>query len=114
VAPPAAAAPAHVTVQLQSVPSGAAILDERGNQIGTTPHDMLLPAGGARRLRFEKPGFRPVERQLSARSDATVSVQLDVEAPALAAPHGQHPPGGKGRGAAGLDSMAGTIDPFAR
>jgi serine/threonine-protein kinase len=114
--PPAPAArPAPlVTVLLQSIPSGADVVDEHGEPIGVTPHDLMLPAGGERVVRFQKPGFKPVERRLVARADTTVAVRLEPEDPGKARPP-QHPAGSKPHAGTGsLDSMAGTIDPFAQ
>jgi hypothetical protein len=97
-----------VTVLLQSIPSGAEIVDERGNAIGVTPHDLVIPAGGERRIRFQKVGFRPVDRRFQARTDTTIAVRLDPDEPGR-----QHIRKGRS-GAGGLDSLVGTIDPFAR
>jgi len=103
----------RVTVLLQSTPSGAEILDERGHQIGFTPHDLVLPRGGEREVHFRMSGFRPVDRRFQARTDATIAVRMDPEA--RVGVRAGHPPGRRGPSAgAGLDSTATTIDPFAR
>jgi serine/threonine protein kinase len=99
-----------VTVQLQSIPSGAQVLGERAERLGVTPTELVLPAGAARLVRFQKAGFRLVERRLDAAADTTVAVRLDPEArPAPRRERGRAPAGG----AAGLSSSA-TIDPFGR
>jgi len=107
--------PTLVTVLLQSVPSGAEILDEQGNAIGVTPHDLVLPSGDEREVRFRKPGFRAAVRRFVARGDTTIAIRLDPEEPVRAQPQHQGKGNGKTRSGEGpLDSMAGTIDPFAR
>jgi hypothetical protein len=106
----AIAAPVHVrptplvTVVLQSVPSGAAVLDERATRIGVTPTDLVVPAGSARRVTFQKPGFRPVDHQFEAQTDTTIAVRLDPEPGTVR----ERP-----RGQAHL-SPSSTIDPFHR
>jgi hypothetical protein len=101
-------------VLLQSIPSGADVVDEHGDPLGVTPHDLVLPAGHERQVRFQKPGFKPVERRFVARADTTVAVRLEPEDPGKARPP-QHPGNVKPHAGTGsLDSMAGTIDPFAQ
>jgi eukaryotic-like serine/threonine-protein kinase len=110
---PGAGALDRVTVLLQSIPSGAQILDERGEQIGFTPHDLVLPRGGERALRFQLSGFLPADRRFQVRTDATIAVRLDPDARGRG--RSLHPPGHKGaRASAHLDSTATTIDPFVR
>jgi serine/threonine-protein kinase len=105
-----AADPGAVTVLLESVPGGAEILDDRGTALGVTPHSLTVPAGSERQVRFQKIGFRPLERHFRAVSDATIAVHLDPELPARA--H-RRADGRSARAGAGvLDSSAGTIDPF--
>jgi serine/threonine protein kinase len=74
---------ALVTVQLQSVPSGAEILDDRAARLGVTPYELVVPAGETRQVRFQKAGFRPALRSFDAAADTTVAVRLDPEARAL-------------------------------
>jgi len=104
-----AAAP-DVTVVLQSTPSGAEIVAERGQRIGVTPFDLVVSPGNEQKVGFRKAGFQPVERVFTPRTDTTISVHLDPE------------PRHAARGREGkrhrsprstLDSMARTIDPFA-
>jgi serine/threonine-protein kinase len=101
-----------VTVQLQSIPSGAEVVDERDARLGVTPTELVLPAGSARLVRFQKPGFRPIERQLDAAADTTVAVRLDPEARPAPPRHERgrvpvrQPP-------AALSTSA-TIDPFGK
>jgi serine/threonine-protein kinase len=100
-----------VTVQLQSVPSGAEIVDERDARLGVTPTELVLPAGGARLVRFRKAGFRGVERRLDAATDTTVAVHLapDEGEPA---PRRERP---RAPARAGADlSTSATIDPFGK
>jgi serine/threonine-protein kinase len=99
-----------VTVQLQSIPSGAEIVDERDARLGVTPTELVLPAGDARLVRFRKAGFRAVERRLDAATDTTVAVHLDPEDPP-AAPHRE-----RSRLPARVAdvSTSATIDPFGK
>ncbi|HEV3030677.1 MAG TPA: hypothetical protein VG319_03500, partial [Polyangia bacterium] len=96
-----------VTVELQSIPSGAEILDERAARLGMTPFEFVLPAGAARKVRFQKVGFRPVERRVDAVGDTTIAVRLDADA---SAPRAR---GRATRARAATDvSNSATIDPF--
>jgi serine/threonine-protein kinase len=76
--PPAAPAP-RVTVVLQSVPSGADVVDERDVRLGVTPFELALPGGRAMRVRFEKSGFRAASRDVVAAADTTIAVRLEPE-----------------------------------
>jgi serine/threonine-protein kinase len=114
-APPAprpgtAAAAAMVTVLLQSTPSGADVLDEAGRRIGVTPHDLVVPAGGERRVRFQKSGYHEVVRTFRAETDTVIAVRLDPE-PARAGARTSSKPRSD---APALDAAARTIDPFMR
>jgi serine/threonine-protein kinase len=115
IAPAAAAAPLVVrptplvTVQLQSIPSGVEIVDERDERLGVTPTELVLPSGRARVVRFRKPGYRPVERRLDAAVDATVAVHLDPEERPAARPQRPRP----ARQAADVSASA-TLDPFGK
>ena len=104
---------AMVTVLLQSVPSGASVISENGRSLGVTPLALSVPANSDRAVRFHKLGFGPIVRRFHAAGDTTIAVRLDAGGPAAA----RHRAAGKnGRGltpTAGLDSLAGTIDPFA-
>ncbi|HVZ72230.1 MAG TPA: serine/threonine-protein kinase [Polyangia bacterium] len=95
--------PSFVTIVLQSLPTGAAVVDDRGARLGVTPYELVLPMGGARRLRFEMKGFQPSSRDVVATADTTVAVQL---APEPAAPRPRMRAGGPR-----LADEA-TIDPF--
>jgi serine/threonine protein kinase len=118
-AAPVAAAPvvvrttSLVTVQLQSIPSGAEILDERAARLGVTPTELVLPAGGARHVRFQKAGFRSIERRIDAAADTTIAVRLDPEAHGGTRERGRT--GRTGRTATGASlSTSATIDPFGK
>jgi serine/threonine-protein kinase len=74
-----------VTVQLQSIPSGAEIFDERAARLGVTPYELVVPVGGARQVRFQKPGFHSIDRRFEALTDTTIAVHLD---PAVRERHG--------------------------
>jgi hypothetical protein len=110
----AAAAPAPVgvrpsplvTVQLQSVPGGAEVFDERDARVGVTPCDLVVTAGGARQVRFRKAGFRPIDHRFEPLADTTIAVQLDPE-PRESERTGRRPSRGR------LSKTA-TIDPFDR
>jgi hypothetical protein len=91
-----------VTVVLQSVPSGAAVVDDRAGRLGVTPYELVLPAGGERQVRFEKSGYRPASRQVLALADTTIAVRLDPE---------PREPRARPRPPARLADEA-TIDPF--
>jgi serine/threonine-protein kinase len=95
-----------VTVLLQSVPGGAEVFDERDARVGVTPCDLVVPAGGARQVRFRKAGFRPVEHRFEPLADTTIAVQLDPE-PRDSERTGRRP-------SARRLSKAATIDPFER
>jgi serine/threonine-protein kinase len=97
-------APSLVTVVLQSVPSGADVVDDRSGRLGVTPYELVLPAGGERQVRFEKSGFRSTSRQVLAQGDTTIAVRLDPE-PLAPRPR---PPA-----APRLDDGS-TMDPFGR
>ncbi|RKH12467.1 serine/threonine protein kinase [Corallococcus sp. CA053C] len=80
-APPQAALPQDVTVDLTSTPSGAAIFDGT-EQIGTTPTKLVLPRSKVTVLRFRLSGHQDEERTLnySRLADTTaqrVEVRLD-------------------------------------
>jgi serine/threonine-protein kinase len=99
-----------VTVQLQSIPSGAEIVDERDVRLGVTPTELVLPSGRARIVRFRMAGFHPIERRLDAAADTTVAVHLDPEERPAVRRERVH-----GRAAARGDvSAASTIDPFGK
>jgi eukaryotic-like serine/threonine-protein kinase len=104
-------APSSVTVLLQSVPSGAEILDEGATRIGLTPYDLVVPAGGVRQVRFQKAGFRTVDRRFQLLTDTTIAVSLDPE-PQDDAERNRAARGRKGS-VARLNAAA-TIDPFGR
>jgi hypothetical protein len=107
-APAAPAAPPRVTVLVQSVPAGAEVFDERDARVGVTPCDLVVPAGGARRVRLRKVGFRPVDHRFEAMADTTVAVRLDPEPRDTR--EGERP----ARRASGTKrlSSSSTIDPF--
>ena len=94
-----------------STPSGAEILDEAGRHIGVTPHDLVMPAGGERRVRFQKSGYHEVVRTFRAETDTVIAVRLDPEPPPRAGTHTSIKPRSD---APALDAAARTIDPFMR
>ncbi len=101
-----------VTVQLQTIPSGAEVVDERAARLGVTPTELVLPAGGARLVRFQKAGFHPVERRLDAAADTTIAVRLDPEL--RSAPRREHGRTSPREPGAPTLSTSSTIDPFGK
>jgi eukaryotic-like serine/threonine-protein kinase len=83
-APRAPAAPATVTLTIDSVPSGAEVVDGRsGTLLGSTPFEGRFPkAEGQAVLSVQKEGFRPRKLQLTLARDQTLSVKLERHAPA--------------------------------
>jgi hypothetical protein len=71
-------APATVSVQIESQPGEAAVVDARtGAALGTTPLGLTRPRGeGALLLRVSKAGFRPANVKLWFEHDATTRVTL--------------------------------------
>jgi serine/threonine-protein kinase len=116
---PALAAPPPVairttslaTVLLHSIPTGAEVVDEHAAPIGVTPTEIVVPIGAARSVRFQKAGFRPVERRFDAVSDTTIAVRLDPEPRPVSKRDREkvpaHSPGGS------LSTSA-TMDPFGK
>jgi serine/threonine protein kinase len=101
-----------VTVQLQSIPSGAEIFDERAARLGVTPYELVVPAGGARQVRFQKPGFHSIDRRFEALTDTTIAVRLDPQALERPDARERHA-APRARGSSRLNAGA-TIDPFGR
>ena len=112
--PVAAPAAPTVTILLQSTPSGAEVAGANGIAIGATPMSWVVPAGAQQVVRFRKTGFEPVTRQFRASGDTTVAVRLVATAAASAPRAGRRKPARAPATAAGLDSVAGTIDPFTK
>ena len=109
----AAVGPARpVNVLVRSTPAGASVLDERGRPLGVTPLHLAIEPGAERLIRIQKPGYRAIERRVSAPADGTISIRLDPER--RGTPRGSRGVAAKGHGSGPLDSMAGTIDPFVR
>jgi serine/threonine protein kinase len=106
--PPGPNAHLSVTVVLQSVPSGAEILDEDARRIGVTPYDLVMPTGGVRQVRFQKVGFRPVERRFQILTDTTIAVSLDPD------PRENNRVGRGRKDSVARLNAASTIDPFGR
>ncbi len=74
--PAEGAAPAAVSVQVESTPPGAEVFvsDEK---IGVTPVAVPVPAGeGEVRVRLEKDGYRPHLMNLRSGEGGTISVRL--------------------------------------
>jgi hypothetical protein len=82
--PPAAAS--VVLVKCNSTPSGAAVLNDEGDQIGTTPMELKLPRDKKYKLTFRLSGFQDVARPLDFSVSDSESMQVDVTLTALARP----------------------------
>jgi eukaryotic-like serine/threonine-protein kinase len=67
-----------VIVKVTSKPSGAALFNEEGVQIGTTPTDLALPRDKKQKLTFRADGYQSVERPLDFSVVAGDSVAVDV------------------------------------
>lgn len=67
-----------VMVKVTSKPSGAALFNEEGVQIGTTPTDLALPRDKQHKLTFRTDGYQAVERLLDFSVVAENSVEVDV------------------------------------
>jgi len=75
-----------VLVKCSSTPTGAAILNEEGVQIGTTPLDLKLPRDKKYKLTFRLSGFQDVDRPLDFSVSDSESMQVDVTLTAIARP----------------------------
>jgi hypothetical protein len=76
--PPEPALSPTVVVRCTSNPPGAAVLNEEGVQIATTPADLKLPRDKKHRLKFQLAGHQDVERPLDLSVVADSSLTLDV------------------------------------
>ncbi|ADO71569.1 Serine/threonine protein kinase [Stigmatella aurantiaca DW4/3-1] len=85
-APPAALSPT-VLVRCNTTPDGAAIFNEKDEQIGTTPGTLALPRGQKHRLIFRLAGHQDAERPLDLSIAAGDMLAVDVPlTPTRAAP----------------------------
>ncbi len=90
-APPAETKPAppavtSVKVSVTSKPSGAALFNEEGLQIGTTPADLVLPRDNKHKITFRADGYQSVDRLLDFSLVAGDSVVVDVTLSAIPTP----------------------------
>jgi serine/threonine protein kinase len=84
---PLAAPSPTVLVKCNTTPDGAAIFNEKDEQIGTTPGMLALPRGQKHRLIFRLAGHQDVERPLDLSIAAGDMLAVDVPlAPLRAAP----------------------------
>jgi serine/threonine-protein kinase len=69
-----------VLVKVTSKPSGAALFNEEGVQIGTTPADLTLPRDKKHKLTFRADGYQSLERPLdfSVAAGDTVTVEVTL------------------------------------
>jgi serine/threonine-protein kinase len=94
----AVAAPTNVTVQIESTPTGAAVVGPDGAPLGVTPCSVSLPQGTeAVALRVTLDGYREhvetVTPDMSQRVRFTLSRERRThDAPAVPPPSGDHPP----------------------
>lgn len=82
--PPVAAS--VVLVKCSSTPTGAAIFNEDGVQIGTTPLDLKLPRDKKYKLTFRLSGYQDADRPLDFSVSDSDSMQVDVALSAVAKP----------------------------
>ncbi|HYI00228.1 hypothetical protein [Hyalangium sp.] len=75
-----------VLVKCSSSPTGAAILNDEGVQIGTAPLDLKLSREKKHKLTFRLSGFQDVDRSLDFSASDSDSMQVDVTLPAVAKP----------------------------
>jgi serine/threonine-protein kinase len=61
-----------------SKPSGAALFNEEGLQIGTTPAALVLPRDNKHKITFRADGYQSVDRLLDFSLVAGDSVVVDV------------------------------------
>jgi serine/threonine-protein kinase len=84
-----------VLVKCSSTPSGAAVLNAEGVQIGTTPMDLKLPRDKKHKLTFRLAGYQDADRPLDFSVSDSESMQVDVALTAIAKPTqtgGKKPP----------------------
>jgi serine/threonine protein kinase len=87
-----AARPASVAMTVRSQPTGAEVFDQTGQRLGTTPLRLELPSGLELSLRFERPGFLPVTRDLKAEDGAPdLQITLEPDRPRPTATHARPP-----------------------
>jgi len=78
VTPPLPAVAKTVTVNVQSDPAGANVLDDAsGGMLGVTPLVLNRPRGGALKLRLEKDGYAPNAHAVSLDDDQTIELTLE-------------------------------------
>jgi eukaryotic-like serine/threonine-protein kinase len=96
IAPPHPAIAKTVTVNVQSDPAGANVLDDAsGGMLGVTPLVLNRPRGGALKLRLEKQGYLPNPRAVSLDDDQTIELTLEHKPEAKPAHvHKSHAPSG--------------------
>jgi len=70
-----------VMVKVTSKPSGAALFNEEGVQIGTTPTELALPRDKKHKLTFRADGHQAVERPLDFSTVAEGSAAVEVTLP---------------------------------
>jgi serine/threonine-protein kinase len=83
--PPPAAAPV-ILVKCTSTPTGAAVLNAEGVQIGTTPMDLKLPRDKKYKLTFRLSGYQDADRPLDFSVSDSESMQVDVTLTAVSKP----------------------------
>jgi eukaryotic-like serine/threonine-protein kinase len=97
VAPAKPALARNVTVNVESDPSGANVLDDAsGGVLGVTPLVLNRPRGGALKLRLEKDGYTPNAHAISLSDDQTIELTLEhkpVKAVHVHKAHGSSSPG---------------------
>jgi serine/threonine protein kinase len=97
VAPAKPALPRTVTVNVESDPSGANVLDDAsGGVLGVTPLVLNRPRGGALKLRLEKDGYTPNAHAISLTDDQTIELTLEHKPVKAVHVHRSHAPSSPG------------------
>ncbi len=119
-----------VRLLLQSHPPGAAVIDDKGKNLGRTPQDLVVQLGSEHQLDFVLDGYHRSRRAFRADVDTTIAVALEpipgrgappmtpqVESPSERRKRPARTPGtpaNPGGASPDLDSRARTINPFGR
>ncbi|WP_224362321.1 serine/threonine protein kinase [Hyalangium versicolor] len=92
--PPEPTVSTVVELNITSTPSGATILNEDGEQIGSTPTSLKLPRAKKHKLTFRLSGYQDAERPLDLSAVSSDSMPVDVTLSAVARPQssGKKPP----------------------
>ncbi|MCA2981578.1 MAG: serine/threonine protein kinase [Myxococcaceae bacterium] len=85
--PPPPSAPADVKLSLQTVPTGAEVVEAAtGALLGVTPLTLERPPGAPLTLRFELKGYEPLTREVPTSESLRVELPLSKKLPPLKPP----------------------------